>query len=252
MDEKENSMKAQTVLAINIAVVLFGLSMALSHKPEPYESQEARPATQSAAQSRSEYVFAVFYEGGDAAKLTMWQTLEAVLAKRPGQARAVNIRVNDRAMKTVVDRYGVGRSPLPLVLAIAPNGAVTGAFAIEMTEQDVAGAFVSPGEADCMKVEQRRQVLSLLVSPSTAPWPTISTWHMLASRPATSNPAIVSRRCNCFKSSAAREEPSLLLDHCFFADTRSCLDENLLEPHPWPVRADARKLDAVCPECGAD
>jgi hypothetical protein len=109
------------------------------------------------------YVFVLFHKEGDAAKLTMWQTLQAALATRP-QAMAVNIRVNDPAMKTVVDRYGVSRSPLPLVLAIAPNDALTGAFAVKLTEEVVASAFVSPSQADCMREEQTRQFVSLSVA----------------------------------------------------------------------------------------
>jgi hypothetical protein len=146
MDEKENGMKVQTILALNTAAVLLGLSAAISPESESFDPEGASRAAQSAADGRSEYVFAMFHEGGNAAKLTMWQTLQAALAQRPGQARVVNIRVSDPAMKTVVDRYGVRGWPLPFVLVIAPNGAVTSAFAGELTEQDVVDAFVSPGQ----------------------------------------------------------------------------------------------------------
>ncbi len=210
-------MRAQTNILIGIASALLGLSAVLKQTSEPVAPQGWGEAAMPAAHGRK-YVFVLFHKEGDAAKLTMWQTLKAALAKQSCHAMAVNIRVNDPAMKPVVDRYGVSRSPLPLVLAIAPNDAVTGAFAIKMTEQDVAGAFVSPSQADCMKEEQTRQLASLLLAPSTAVWPTNSTWYWLTSRPANTNPAIVSRCCSCFKSSAAREEPSQFTDHCFLTD----------------------------------
>jgi len=210
-------MRAQTSTLIGIASALLGLSAVLKQTSETVAPQGSGEAAMPAAHGRK-YVFVLFHEEGGAGKLTMWQTLQAALSKRPGQAMAVNIRVNDPAMKPVVDRYGISRSPLPLVLAIAPNDAVTGAFAIKLTEQDVAGAFVSPRQADCMKEEQTRQLASLLLAPSTAVWPMNSTWYWLTSRPANTNPAIVSRCCSCFKSSAAREEPAQFTDHCSLTD----------------------------------
>ncbi|HEY7328639.1 MAG TPA: hypothetical protein VH592_13425 [Gemmataceae bacterium] len=205
-------MRWQTSILIGITSALLAISAVLKQTivlVDPHGTSQSAPP----AQCGNEYVFAMFHDDNDEARLTMWQTLEAALAQHPGQARAVNIRVNDPAMKTVVDRYGVGCSRLPLALAIAPNGAVTGAFAAEVTEQDVAGAFVSPSQAACMKGEQTRQLVSLFASHSTTPWPTISTWSWLMSRPATSNPAIVNRCCSCFKNSAERNVSSQLTEH---------------------------------------
>jgi hypothetical protein len=251
MEDKENGMKAQTSVLFGIASALLGLSALLNQISESVVPQESGQDAMSAAHERS-YVFALFHEDGDVTELTIWQTLQAALAKRPGQAIAVNIRVNDPAMKTLVDRYGVNLSRLPLVLAIAPNDAVTGAFVAEMTEQDVAGAFVSPAQADCMKQEQTRQFVALSLAPTTAPWPTVLTWYWLTSRTATPNPTIVSRCRSCIKSSAAREEPSPMDDHCLLADKRSCLDENPLDLCPWPVCTRARRMDTIRTERGAN
>jgi hypothetical protein len=76
------------------------------------------------------------------------------------------VRLSNPAEKTLVARYGVGRSPMPLVLAIAPNGAVTGAFAVKLSEKDVAGAFVSRGQAACMKAVQSRKLVLVCVRPA--------------------------------------------------------------------------------------
>ena len=55
---------------------------------------------------------------------------------------------------------------MPLVLAVAPNGAITGGFPLKLTEQDVAGAFVSPGTAGCLKAMQARKLVLLCVLPA--------------------------------------------------------------------------------------
>ena len=75
------------------------------------------------------------------------------------------MNVTSPAEKVLVDRYGLSRSPMPLVLSIAPNGAITGGFPLNLTEQDVASAFVSPGKAMCLKGTQARKLVLLCVLP---------------------------------------------------------------------------------------
>jgi hypothetical protein len=122
------------------------------------------PAEDAAAAGREgKYVFVLFHKEEDEATRAMRQTLQAALAKRGDRATVAQVSVGDPAHKAMVDRYGVARSPMPLVLAIAPNGAVTGGFAVKLTEKDVASAFVSPGQAACMKVVQARKLVLLCV-----------------------------------------------------------------------------------------
>jgi arsenate reductase (thioredoxin) len=157
-------MKVQMSIVIGIASALLGLSTMLQQTVEPAAPQGAGQAALSAVHGRR-YFFLLFHKEGDAAKLTVWQTLKAAVAKWPGQVMAVNIRVNDPAMKAVVDRYGVGRSPLPLVLAVTPDGAVMRRFDLKLKEQDIADVLLSPGQAAYMKLEekqQKREVLSIM------------------------------------------------------------------------------------------
>ena len=53
--------------------------------------------------------------------------------------------------EAIVDKYGVSRSPMPLVLAIAPCGAITKGFTKTFDEDQLRTAFVSPCTAECMK-----------------------------------------------------------------------------------------------------
>ena len=73
------------------------------------------------------------------------------------------INVSDPAEKLIVDKFGVDRSPLPLVLALAPNGAVTKAFPLKFDEKQMSQAFVSPGTAQCLKALQARKLVLLCV-----------------------------------------------------------------------------------------
>jgi hypothetical protein len=118
------------------------------------------------AAQANKYLFILFYKEEDAALQGVRQTLKAALAKRGGQATSAVVRTTDPAEKAVVDQFGVSRSPMPLVLSVAPNGAITGGFPLKLTEQDVDGAFVSPGLASCLKGAQARKLVLLCVQPA--------------------------------------------------------------------------------------
>jgi hypothetical protein len=127
----------------------------------------AGQAALAAAARDHQYLFLLFWKEDDDATRAVRQALNASLAQRAGKARAVAVQVRDPAEKPVVDHYAVSRSPMPLVLAVAPNGAVTGAFPLKLTDEDVARAFVSPGQESCLKVLQSRKLAVLCVLPAT-------------------------------------------------------------------------------------
>ena len=57
-----------------------------------------------------------------------WSVLQPAAAKLADSAEVVSIQITDPAEKQIVDKYGVTRAPMPLVLAVAPCGAITKAF----------------------------------------------------------------------------------------------------------------------------
>lgn len=160
-EEKEKRMR-RMIFGLGIATAL------LASRSAPAQDAESVVA---AAAHEGKYTFVLFYKDEDEATHAVRQTLQAALAKRQGQATSVLVRVGDPVEKTMVDRYGVARSPMPLVLAVAPNGAVTGGFAVKLTEQNVAGAFVSPGQAACMKGVQARKLVVVCALPASGAIP---------------------------------------------------------------------------------
>jgi len=128
-------------------------------------------AALDAAAKKNVYTFVLFHKENDAATQAMRQTVAAALAKDGRRAEFVSVSVGDPSEKPLIDRWGLARSPMPLVLAVAPNGAVTGGFPLKLTEADVAGAFVSTGMADCMKATQARKIVLLCVRPAGAELP---------------------------------------------------------------------------------
>jgi hypothetical protein len=63
----------------------------------------------------------------------------------------------------LVTKFGIDRSPVPLVLAFAPNGAITKGLPVKFDEKQLFQAFVSPGTANCLKALQARKLVLLSV-----------------------------------------------------------------------------------------
>jgi hypothetical protein len=82
------------------------------------------------------------------------------LAKR---ANTVIIDVTDAGEREIVAKYQVDRAPMPLALVVAPGGAVTGGFPGKVTEEQLSGAFVSPGLANSLKALQDGKLVLLCV-----------------------------------------------------------------------------------------
>jgi hypothetical protein len=150
------------LLAFSGLLALLGMSVAQAQTASPSPGQAALDA----AARKGQYLFVLFHKQDDAASQAMKSTLDRALANRGGQAGVIAVRANDPAEKGLVDRWGLRRTPMPIVLAVAPNGAVTGGFPLKLTEQDVAGAIVSPATAACLKGTQARKLVLLCVLPA--------------------------------------------------------------------------------------
>ncbi len=125
------------------------------------------PAMEQAAED-GKYLFAVFWRDEDDQTATMQQVVAEAVTKMPDRAASVAVRVTDPAEAALIDKFGLNRAPMPLVLAIAPSGAVTGGFPSECNEEDLLGAFASPGTEQTIKaLQDGKLVLLCLQGPST-------------------------------------------------------------------------------------
>lgn len=158
-------MKSRHVLYVSPTTALVLALGGLVQAQTPQQPSPAQAALASARQGQK-YLFILFWKENSPATQAMQQTLDAALVGRRGQATSVAVNTTDPAESGVVTQFGVSRSPMPLVVAVAPNGAITGGFPLKLTEQEVAGAFVSPGTAACLKGAQARKLVLLCVQPA--------------------------------------------------------------------------------------
>lgn len=111
----------------------------------------------------NKYLFAFFWSSDSDQTAAMKKVFEEATAKVADRAATVSVRVNDPAERGIVKKYDLERAPMPLVLAIAPNGAITGGFPTQFDEQQLLDAFASPSTERCMKALQDGKLVFLCV-----------------------------------------------------------------------------------------
>lgn len=109
------------------------------------------------------YTFVVFYKVKDVATQNMVNSVKQGLAGTQNSTIITLAQVGNPQEKALVDKLGVGRAAMPLCVAFAPNGAVTGLFRKLPTKDDIAKAFVTPTMTLCMKAMQDGKIVLVCV-----------------------------------------------------------------------------------------
>lgn len=135
-------------------------------KPEPAAKVSPESAAISAAAKQNRYVFVTFYRKDDDASRKMQTAMKSAQVKLSHRASFVSVDVDDPIQQEVVSQYGADRSPIPLTLVVAPNGAVTAGFPNEIRKADFSAAFVSKGKADLLKALQDQKMAVLCIQNS--------------------------------------------------------------------------------------
>lgn len=120
-------------------------------------------AALDAAARGGKHLFIFFWKDDNEQAARMYGVFESGVKALSASADAVAVRITDPRETALVKRYDVDRAPMPLVLAIAPNGAVTRAFPAEFNAEQLRAALVSPCTARCMKALQDRKWVVLCV-----------------------------------------------------------------------------------------
>ena len=158
----------KTAAAISILATALGLYGAAAQTTQTTPAKPAAATTASAktgaaamhqAADAKQYLFAFIYEQNDDATKAARKTFDAGVAKITPAAKSVAVDRSDPTEKEMVEQFKLEAAPMPLVLAIAPNGAVTaGLKAADLTETRLADAVVGPGMQQCLKGLQDRKL----------------------------------------------------------------------------------------------
>ena len=131
--------------------------------PLVVEEQGAGMKAIQQAAADKKYLFAFFWNNDNEQTAAMRGVFDQAIAKVTDRAQAVAVRVSDPAERGIVKKFEVDRAPMPLVLAIAPNGAVMGGFPTKFEENDLLAAFSSPCTEQCIKSLQDGKLVLVCV-----------------------------------------------------------------------------------------
>ncbi len=146
-------------LMLLLGVVLSTSARALAETP----SQGKGMAALERAAKADKYLFVFFWKANDRQSKAMYPLFTEAMGKMTDRADAVPINLAIRTEKPIVDKFDVSRSPMPLVLAVAPNGAVTRGFPRKFDEKQLQEAFVSPCTEKCLLAMQQSKLVVLCV-----------------------------------------------------------------------------------------
>lgn len=121
------------------------------------------------AAAAKKFIFVFFWKEKNQQTDRAWSVLQPAVAKMADWAEVATVQVTDPAERDLVARYDLSRTPLPLVLAIAPCGAITKAFAGKFTEAQLEAAYVSPCTQLCLKALQDKKLVLLCVVNQAGP-----------------------------------------------------------------------------------
>lgn len=143
---------------------LLALCVSTAVAAETSNCKTTRVLEQTGAEGK--YTFVLFYKEENAALQTMSKVLADGIGKRADRAVLTKVLLTDKAEQPVIDRFDVGRAPMPLTLAVAPNGAITGIFQQRLADENIEDAFVTPTMMKCMKSMQGGKVVIVCVQPA--------------------------------------------------------------------------------------
>ncbi len=143
-------------IATCIALTVFGWSASIAGAQQATSANGPHLATDAEA---PKYSFVVFYKANNAPTQAMMSVVQTAMTGREELATVHFASMGDAGYKEMIAKYSLGRAPMPFTLAIAPNGAVTGAFSQKVTAEELESAFVSPAMMHCMKASQEGRIV---------------------------------------------------------------------------------------------
>lgn len=130
---------------------------ALAATPEqtPPAGDSIAQAAMKKAADASKYLFLFVSEGDSPETASARQAVEAAASKLSDKADVAFVKRDSASEKDVVKQFGLDRAPMPIVLALAPNGCITGALmGDKLKDPQLQDSIACASEQQCMKALQ--------------------------------------------------------------------------------------------------
>jgi len=158
-------MRSSRITLLATAVAVIGTALMAPAAGAASRTSPADTAIRAAARQQR-YAFVTFFKKDDAASARMLADAKRLQGKYSSRASFVSVDVDSPSDRSVVAQYGADRSPIPLTVVIAPNGAVTAGFPSKINKTDLSDVFVSPGQAEVLRVIQGGRVAVISIQNS--------------------------------------------------------------------------------------
>ncbi|QDU62960.1 hypothetical protein Pan216_38340 [Planctomycetes bacterium Pan216] len=152
----------RTLCCLSVTLVGSLATGALAQTSQPVTATTAAALMRASARENA-YTYLFFWSRDDQQTQTMRQVFHKAVRQLGDSVHAIDVNIADAREEEIVDHFGVSRAPMPLALAVAPNGAVTGAFPVRFTTEQLAQAKVSPATQACMNALQHRKLVLLAI-----------------------------------------------------------------------------------------
>jgi hypothetical protein len=120
------------------------------------------------AKNDNKYLFILFFDKDDHLLKAMEDELKDFLSISPEETFIYKASTKNNKDAEIVTKYGINRTPLPVLLIFAPNGAITGGFPQTVSHQQLTKCFVPELTMKILKnLQDRRIVLVLLQNNNT-------------------------------------------------------------------------------------
>jgi hypothetical protein len=157
--------KLNPLLGVLVAQFILVASISAQSGPAATQAQDVL----AAAASEHKFTFLVFYKDNGPATQAMAQSVKKGVGARDDRAKFAFVNVTNPAEKTLVDRFGVSRAPMPITVAVAPNGALTRLTPNSITDEQIEQSFVTPAMSRCMKSMQEGRLVFLCIQSGPQP-----------------------------------------------------------------------------------
>jgi len=148
--------------------VVVPASPAVPAGQSPTAGESIAQAAMKKAADEKKSLFLFVSEGDNEEIAAAKRTVEAAAGKLGDKAELAFIKRDSAAEKDTIEKFQLNRAPMPIVLALAPNGAITGAyFGEKLKDPQLQESIAGESEQQCMKALQDRKLVFVCVQNAT-------------------------------------------------------------------------------------
>lgn len=142
-------------------IATLGMLHAKTSLPSPDLSNDPGYKAFTKASEADKFLMIHLYSGTSESELkTAYTNVHSTL---PKSLHAVSIDLHNSSASFLIDKYNLRYAPIPLVIIIAPNGAISGSFQSPFSAEQVKTTFHTPKTQQCLLAFQERKLVFISV-----------------------------------------------------------------------------------------